>query len=254
MVSIRIDLAEAKRIEREAQKILKAKMQGVSVRKVNASTEARTYAKQLTAYKKKTGKRRLTYDEKKALHNFTAGQVSKKIDNGSKTYARRIKAFEKSYGTADEQTRYVLEYLTPKAAAKKLEIEAIDPYDGLEEATFSEVGLPKKTWNDLPTEFKKWSHKSGSYMYENADILWLDNSADLIDIQKLFDRAENADGNDHTNSAFFASFTYDLYGDRYIYDPNCEHDHIIVLASEWNEVEKLPDDWATTRKYFRKKR
>lgn len=254
MVSIRIDLADAKRIEREAQKVLKAKMRGVSVSKVKASSEARAYAKKITAYKKKTGKRRLTYDEKKALHHFTAGQVSKQIDKGSKTYERRLKSFEKTYGPADEQTRYVLEYLTPAAAARKLEIEAIDPDDGLEEATFSEVSLPKKTWNDLPTEFKKWSHISGNYMYENKDILWLDNAADLIDIQKLFDRAENADGDDHTNAAFFASFTYDLYGDQYIYDPNCEHDHIMVLTSEWNEVEKLPDDWATTRKYFRKKR
>lgn len=254
MVSIRIDLAEAKKIEREAQRILKAKAQGVSPRKVTGTKEGRDYAKKLLKLKELTGKKRLSYDQKKALHNFTAKQVSKHIDVGSKTYARRIKAFEKSYGTADEQTRYVLEYLTPKAAAKKLEIDAIDPDDGLEEATFSEVSLPKKTWNDLPSEFKKWSHKSGSYMYENADILWLDNSADLIDIQKLFDRAEDADGSDHTNAAFFASFTYDLYGDRYIYDPNCEHDHIMVLASEWNEVEKLPDDWMKTRKYFRRKR
>lgn len=253
MVSIRIDLDEAKKIEREAQKILKAKAQGVSPRKITGTKESREYAKKLRKLKEMTGKKRLTYDQKKALHNFTAKQVSKHIDVGSKTYARRLKAFEKLYGTADEQARYVLEYLTPKATAKKLEIEAIDPDDGLEEATFSEVSLPKKTWNDLPTEFKKWSHKSGSYMYENADIFWLDNAADLIDIQKLFDRAENADGNDNTNAAFFAAFTHALYGEHYAYDPNGEGDHIMVLSSEWAEVEKLPDDWVTTRKYFRKK-
>ena len=185
MVSIRIDLAEAKRIEREAQRILKAKAHGVSPRKITSTKEGREYAKKLMKLKELTGNKRLRYDQKKALHNFTAKQVSKHIDVGSKTYARRLKAFEKTYGTADEQVRYVLEYLTPKAAAKKLEIETIDPDDGLEEAIFSEVSLPKKTWNDLPAEFKKWNHKSGSYMYENADILWLDNAADLIDMQKL---------------------------------------------------------------------
>lgn len=254
MVSIRIDLAEAKKIEREAQRILKAKAAGVSTRKVTGTKESREYAKKLQKLKELTGKKRLSYDQKKALHSFTAKQVLKRIDVGSKTYARRLKAFEKSYGTADEQTRYVLEYLTPKATAKKLEIEAIDTDDGLEEATFSEVSLPKKTWNDLPTQFKKWSHKSGNYMYENADILWLDSSADKIDMQKLFEMAEKADGDDHTNYDFFNTFTNELWGGTYIYDPEAKKEHIMVLTSEWKQVKKLPDDWTKTRKYFRKKR
>lgn len=257
MVSIRIDLSEAKRIEREAQKILKAKTHGISVRKVKASPEARAYAKQITAYKKKTGKSRLSYDEKKALHHFTAGQVSKRIDKGSNAYERRLKSFEKAYGPADEQTRYVLEYLTPAAAAKKLELKKIEPPNGepdddLEEATFTEVTLPSKTWNELPDKFKGWSRAKGNYMYENGEILWLDNAALPIDMQKLFDKG--VDGKDHTNAAFFAAFTYDMYGDRYTYDPNGEKDHIMVLSSEWSEVEKLPDDWKETRKYFRKKK
>lgn len=277
MVSIRIDLAEAKRIEREAQKILKAKMKGISVRHVKASPEARAYAKQLTAYKKKTGKRRLTYDEKKALHHFTAGQVSKRIDKGSKAYERRLKSFEKSYGPADEQSRYVLEYLTPAAAARKLERKKIEPPknkppkeeppkedppkdeppkddtgDDLEEATFTEITLPGKTWNELPDEFKGWSHDSGSYMYVNNKIFWKENASMLIDMQKLF--TNGADGDDHTNAAFFAAFTYDIYGSRYTYDPEGKGDHIMVLSSEWEEVEKLPDDWKETRKYFRKKK
>lgn len=258
MVSIRIDLAEAKRIEREAQKILKAKAQGVSPRKITGTKEGREYAKKLRKFKDLTGKKRLSYDQKKALHNFTAKQVSKHIDVGSKTYARRLKAFEKTYGTADEQARYVLEYLTPKATSKKLEIDAIDPDDGLEEATFSEVSLPEKTWNDLPAEFKKWSHKSGSYMYENADILWLDNAADLIDMQKLFDHGE--DGDDHTNHDFFMKFTKVLWNGSYIYDPKYDatateptETHVMVLAREWDQVVKLPDDWIKTRKYFRLK-
>lgn len=257
MVSIRIDLSEAKRIEREAQKILKAKMQGVSVRKVKASPEARAYAKQITSYKKKTGKSRLSYDEKKALHHFTAGQVSKRIDKGSKAYERRLKSFEKAYGPADEQAKYVLEYLTPAAAARKLERKKIEPPKGepgddLEEATFTEVTLPSKTWNELPAEFKGWKHSSGSYMYENSNILWKDNAASPIDMQKLFDKG--VDGDDHTNAAFFAAFAYDMYGSRYTYDPKGEGDHIMVLSSEWEEVEKLPDDWKETRKYFRKKK
>lgn len=264
MVSIRIDLAEAKKIEREAQKILKAQAQGVSPRKITGTKEAREYAKKLRKLKELTGKKRLTYDQKKALHNFTAGQVSKKIDKGSKTYARRLKAFEKSYGTADEQTRYVLEYLTPKATAKKLELKKIEPPkvepdDDLEEATFSEVSLPKKTWNDLPADFKKWSHKSGSYMYDNSEILWLDNAADPIDMQKLFDHGE--DGDDHTNHDFFVKFTNVLWSGAYTYDPKYDETadeptetHIMILTREWAEVEKLPDDWATTRKYFREKR
>ena len=253
MVSIRIDLAEAKRIEREAQRILKAKAHGVSPRKITSTKEGREYAKKLMKLKELTGNKRLRYDQKKALHNFTAKQVSKHIDVGSKTYARRLKAFEKTYGTADEQVRYVLEYLTPKAAAKKLEIETIDPDDGLEEAIFSEVSLPKKTWNDLPAEFKKWNHKSGSYMYENADILWLDNAADLIDMQKLFDRAENADGSDHANHDFFEMFTKELWSGSYVYDPEGKKNHVMVLADEWNQVVKLSDDWVKTRKYFRLK-
>lgn len=256
MVSIRIDLAEAKKIEREAQKILRAKAQGVSPRKITGTKESREYAKKVRKLRELTGKKRLTYDQKKALHAFTAKQVAKRVEVGSKTYARRLKAFEKIYGTADEQTRYVLEYLTPKATAKKLEIEAIDTDDSLEEATFSEVSLPGKTWNDLPENFtRRWSHRSGSYMYENAEILWLDSSASLIDMQKLFDHGE--DGDDFTNHDFFEQFTPELWKGVYLYDPDETEEkqtHIMVLAREWAEVEKLPDDWVTTRKYFRKKR
>jgi len=254
MVSIRIDLAEAKKVEREAQKILKAQAQGVNPRKVTGTKESRGYAKRVRKLRELTGKRRLTYDQKKALHNFTARQVAKHVDAGSKTYNRRLKTFEKIYGTADEQTRYVLEYLTPKATAKKLEIEAIDPDDGLEEATFSEVSLPKKTWNELPAAFKKWDHGSGSYMYENSAILWLDNAALPIDMQKLFD--EGDDGDDHTNRDFFKKFTKELWDGTYIYEPKgtkAHPNHIMVLASEWTEVVELPDDWVETRKYFRKK-
>lgn len=264
MVSIRIDLAEAKRIEREAQKILKAKAQGVSVRKVRASPEARTYAKQLTSYKKKTGKRRLTYDEKKALHHFTSGQVSKRIDKGSKAYERRLKSFEKAYGPADDQARYVLEYLAPAAAARKLELKKIEPPKGepdddLEEATFTKVTLPGKTWAELPADFKKWARASGSYMYENHEFFWKDNSADIIDMQKLFDKG--VDGDDHTNHDFFIKYTNVLWNGAYIYDPKYDlteteptETHVMILAREWAEVEELPDDWATTRKYYRKRK
>lgn len=257
MVSLRIDLSEAKKIEREAQKILKAKAQGVSARKVKGTAESRAYAKKLRKFKELTGKKRLTYDQKKALHVFTARQVARHVNAGSKTYTRRLKAFEKIYGPADEQTRYVLEYLAPKAAAKKLEIEPPEiPDDDLEEATFSDVSLPGKTWDDLPENFtRRWSHRSGSYMYENADILWLDSSASLIDMQRLFDHGE--DGDDFTNHDFFEQFTPELWRGVYLYDPNGTEEkqtHIMVLASEWAEVGKLPDDWVTTRKYFRKKR
>ena len=88
MVSIRIDLAEAKKIEREAQKILKAQAQGVSARKVTGTKEGREYAKKVRKLRELTGKKRLTYDQKKALHHFTAKQVAKRVDTGSKTYAR----------------------------------------------------------------------------------------------------------------------------------------------------------------------
>lgn len=249
MVSIRIDLSEAKRIEREAQKILKAQAQGVSPRKITGTKESRKYAKKIRKLRELTGKKRLTYDQKKALHNFTAKQVAKRVDAGSKTYARRLKAFEKIYGPADEQARYTLEYLTPTSAAKKLELEA-----DLEEATFSEVSLPKKTWNELPAAFKKWDHGSGSYMYENSEILWLDNAALPIDMQNLFDDGD--DGDDHTNRDFFKKFTKELWGGTYIYEPKgskAHPNHIMVLASEWAEVVELPDDWVETRKYFRNK-
>ena len=250
MVSLRIDLAEAKKIEREAQKILKAKAEGVSARKVTGTKESREYAKRLRKFKELTGKKRLTYDQKKALHTFTAKQVARHVDAGSKAYARRLKTFEKIYGPADEQARYVLEYLPTKSAAKKLEIEA-----DLEEAVFSNVSLPDKTWYELPSKFKKWSHSSGDYMYENSEILWLDNAAMPIDMQDLFERG--SDGDDHSNHDFFKTFTKELWGGIYIYDPQRKKkdpQHVMVLAHEWDEVVELPDDWVESRTYYRRKK
>lgn len=249
MTSININLPdELKRVEREAKRILTAKAKGVKLPAVKKSKAGMQYARRLTRYKEITGKKRLSSVEKTALHLFTPTQVARRASVTSKKYARRVKAYKAKFGEPNASALYMLQFLGPVTAAKRIGAEK-PPKD--EWSVFTPVSLPGVSWMRLPSAFTHgWSHGSNSYQYKNSGILWLDNSAEPIDLQKLF--KDGVDGNDHTNADFFKTFLGDIFHGRYIYDPNNDDSHFIVLASEWADDLELASDYVTSRKYRKK--
>lgn len=245
MTNISIELSdELKRVEREAKRILTAKAKGVKLPAAKKSMAGMKYARRLTRYKELTGKKRLSSVEKTALHLFTPTQVSRRASVTSPKYARRVKAYKARYGEPSSAALYFLQFTGPVTAAKRIGVEG-KPEDW---SVFTPVLLPGVSWMRLPSAFTQgWPHASGSYQYNNSRILWLDNSATPINLQLLFENGQA--GYDHTNADFFHDFLGTIFRGRYVYDPNNDGSHFMVLASEWANVAELAPDYATSRKY-----
>lgn len=251
MTSINVELPdELKRVEREAKRILTAKAKGVKLPAVKKSKAGMQYARRLTRYKEITGKKRLSRVEKTALHMFTPMQVARRASVTSSKYARRVKAYKARYGEPDAAALYSLQFAGPVTTARRLGVEE-KPKASDEWAVFTPVFLPGVSWVRLPSAFTQgWPHSSGSYQYNNSRILWLDNSAALINLGLLFEKGQS--GYDHTNADFFSDFLGTIFHGYYLYDPNDDGSHFIVLASEWENVAELAPDYVTSRKYKKK--
>lgn len=255
MTSININLPnELKRVEREARRILAAKAKGVKLPKVKKSKSGMKYARRLSRYKEMTGKKRLSSVEKTALHLFTPMQVARRVSVTSQKYARRVKAYKARYGEPNEAALYALQFAGPVTAARRVGVEEKPKKDQKasgEWAVFTPVALPGVSWVRLPSAFTNgWGHESGTYQYNNSRILWLDNAAAPINLQLLFENGQS--GYDHTNADFFRDFLGTIFRGKYLYDPNNDGSHFIVLASEWLNVAELAPDYATSRKYKKK--
>lgn len=248
MTSININLPdELKRVEKEAKRILTAKAKGVKLPAAKKSKSGMQYARRLTRYKEITGKKRLSSVEKTALHLFTPTQVARRASVTSSKYARRVKAYKAKYGEPTAAALYFLQFAGPVTTARRIGVEG-KPEDW---SVFTPVSLPGVSWVRLPSAFTQgWPHASGSYQYNNSRILWLDNAAAPINLQLLFEKGES--GYDHTNADFFHDFLGMIFRGRYLYDPNNDGSHFIVLASEWANVAELAPDYATSRKYKKK--
>ena len=248
MTSLNIELpSELKRVEREARKILAAKAKGVKIPAAKKSKAGMQYARRLSRYKEITGKKRLSRVEKTALHLFTPTPVSRRASVTSPKYARRVKAYKARYGEPNALALYSLQFIGPATAAKRMGV-AEKPKEDKNWSVFTPVLLPGVSWIRLPSAFTRgWPHASGSYQYNNSRILWLDNSATPINLQLLFENGQS--GYDHTNADFFHDFLGTIFRGRYLYDPNSDGSHFMVLASEWADVAELAPDYATSRKY-----
>lgn len=251
MTSFNIELPdELKRVEREARRILTAKAKGVKLPAAKKSKAGMQYARRLSRYKEITGKKRLSSVEKTALHLFTPSQVARRASVISSKYARRVKAYKARYGEPDASALYLLQFSGPVTTARRLGVEEKPKKDKKSEnwAVFTPVSLLGVSWVRLPSAFTQgWPHASGSYQYNNSRILWLDNAAAPINLQLLFENGQS--GYDHTNADFFKDFLGTIFHGRYLYDPNNDGSHFMVLASEWANVAELAPDYATSRKY-----
>lgn len=274
---------ELAHIERAAYKILRGKTAKVpsvklttmSEREKELRKEQRRYASKIKGYKKRTGKKRLTKEEKEALHDFTPAQVQRHIEKGSEElYARREHAFEKKYGKAFE-TKYgdnetvkeikkrILQYMGPARAAKILDIEPDTPKTSPvppippeipetpdeEWDIFTIVVLPSTTWRKLPIKFTKgWSHDTG-FMYNNQAFFWQGSSDAQIDLNDL---VENGDRSGDGMYTFFDEFMNDI-DSSVLFDPGKTGKIFFVYKSEWGSVEELEEDYIDTRRYRKKK-
>lgn len=254
MTSLNIELPnELKRVEREAQRILTAKAKGVKLPAAKKSKAGTQYARRLSRYKEITGKKRLSRVEKTALHLFTPSQVARRASVTSQKYARRVKAYKARFGEPDAAALYSLQFSGPVTTARRLDVEEKPKKDKKPEewSVFTPVSLPGVSWVRLSSAFTQgWPHASGSYQYNNSRILWLDNAAAPINLQLLFENGQS--GYDHTNADFFHDFLGAIFHGRYLYDPNNDGSHFVVIASEWMNVAELAPDYATSRKYKKK--
>lgn len=280
-----IDLAtrELERIEREAYKLLRSKT--TSLKKttpIRVTKATRSYARRIKKYRKISGRKRLTKEEKTALHYFTPGQVFRSQTKlTDKTYMNRIKKFEAKYkekfetkfGSSYESRdllTYTLQYLGVEQAARRFGIyekpqkpeelpTELPGDDGWEK--FTEVAFPEVSWEDLgtpPIRDKDWPHFSGDFLYENGGYLY--GSDPNIDLSILMSMGRWR-CRDHTMLDFMSLVVPHIWKDILV-DPtnagilrtNTCDGIFIVKKNEWNNVAELGDDFLYSRRYKPKRK
>lgn len=258
----------------DAERVIKAKARKSKPTKswYKLTKEQRKYSKAVDRYRSLVGRFRLTQEEKVALKEFTPKQVQRRFETWTvKKHERRETLFMKRYGEAFvkkygmdrntyERATYILEFLAPKSAARRLGLDIEEPTEkeltAKEWKEFTVPVWPRVSWAQLPAEFTHnahdWEHTFGSFIYENAEILWVGGSYTPIDIGKLFDYGQ--DGYDHHLSDFFktfGAFISDFAREPILYNPGGEG-HFAVYAREWEDVEELAEDYETSRRYIAK--
>lgn len=253
---------ELAKIERDAYEVLRAKAKGRKPVKVELPEEVKKYARNVAAYRKRTGKWRLSKEEKRALHEFTPAQVQKRFSKGfERRYKNRQRGFEKKYGKnyaekyggredIEAIKNRLLEFVGPARAAYVLGIEKDVPEEP-EWEEFSEVKMPHPSWDQYPSDFRNpavWRHDEGSFLYVNQEFFWDDG--DDSDLDGLLEDGDN--GYDHSLRDFWEDIFPAVAGDI-LYDPGNSGEDFFVYENEWNNVERLADDYVTSRRYIPKR-
>lgn len=282
------DLAtrELERIEREAYKILRMKSaKPQKPKQIRVSKEVRSYARRVKKYRELSGRKRLTKEEKSALHFFTPGQVFRSQTKlTDRTYMNRIKKFETKYGEkftkkfgssyeSRDLLTYTLQYLGVEQAARRFGIyekpgkstetqpESTETTvrDGWEK--FTEIEFPDVSWEDLgspPIRDKDWPHFSGDFLYENGNYL---HAVDPnIDLNVLMSMGKWT-CKDHTMLDFMSLVVPHIWGNILV-DPtnagilkeNSWDGIFIVKKDEWDNAEELSEDFLTSRLYKPKRK
>ena len=243
-----------KEIERQNRIAISLSNKKIKGKKVKyPSPVVQLITKRFTEYKRLTGKKRLSSEEKELLRKFTAKTVAKGPAN-EKTLKRRANTLVKQY-VIDEVTPDILEYLTyatPSQAAKYFNLEKrekpggpkVPPEDEWEERRFSDVRYPKKNWRDVPSKIRNGSRAPGSFLYENA--MWVFDLSGYVWENIDFYEAEGITRID---------FIRNLYSreSELLFDPGNTGDLFFVLRSEWEEAERLSDDYTESRIYYVRK-
>lgn len=249
---------EVKRIQNRAYRLLR----GSEIKDKEARREAKKYARRVELYRKRSGKHNLSKQEKDALIYFTPAEVynyEKDKEIGERRANKRSRDFEKVYGgnysekyggdaRIKEITARMFKYLTAKQVADILQIEKDVPEEP-EWQVFSDVKFKPVNWSDFPAEFRNsniWPHDGDSFLYNNNDKFW----PEPADIEAL-SRSANG-GYDHEPRDFWEDIFPAVAGDI-LYDPGESGEDFFVYENEWNNVERLADDYVTSRKYIPKR-
>lgn len=251
---------EVKRIQNRAYRLLR----GSEIKDKEARREAKKYARRVKLYRKRSGKYNLSKQEKDALIYFTPAEVynyEKDKEIGDRRANKRSRDFEKVYGgnyskkyggdaRIKEITARMFKYLTAKQVADILQIEKDVPEEP-EWEEFAEVKMPHPSWDQYPSDFRNpavWRHDEGSFLYVNQEFFWDDG--DDSDLDGLLEDGDN--GYDHSLRDFWEDIFPAVAGDI-LYDPGNSGEDFFVYEDEWNNVERLADDYITSRKYIPKR-
>lgn len=254
---------ELKKIIRDAEKVFAPQNEKSKGLDIKITKETRKLGKKFNKYRELSGKRRLSRSEKYALLTYTPKQVLKAQNLTEKQLARREKAYKKIMGdNVSRETLDELKYLTPVALAKKYgyipekkekkgkETEKPQTYEEKFPDVFSPVQLPTIRWWQIPPEIRRRAsaHKKGGFLYENAEILWA--SPEKISLSRLLKTGTDAGD---FRILEFLRITLPSIDNGIFVDPMNEGKLFFVRADEWDKVDELPEDYAETRRY-RKKR
>lgn len=250
---------EIKKIMQEAEKILRAETKNTPTTNIHISPEAKRLYKKYAEFRKLSGRRRLTNEEKEALLKYTPKQVLKQQTLSTKAFQKRLAAYEALTGTkAGFEDFASLRYLTAKQLIKKKGIEAEEPDKEPEKSetptdpfpdTFTPAILPTISWWSLPQMVRQSSsmRKRGSILYENTELFF--SGAERIDLNHFL--LTGIDGNDYSVVEFIRLFCSTLIGDLFV-DPMGEDTRFVVKSSEWDDVEALSPDYVISRRYKKK--
>lgn len=189
-------------------------------------------------YKKMTGKKRLTREERSSISMFGAARVAKRLDadteEGRDLFERRIARYEKKYGPATPEAIWGLQYGGADYIHKVLY--------GADWKKFKVPELPLITWYEVPQIIRVGDRERFEDMIYQTRLY--ENGEDREDrIQWVIDW----DGDEGIRDDALKEF-FDGNGDI-LFDPGKTGDLFLVYKSEWENAKELADDYTTSRRY-----
>lgn len=235
---------DLKKIERMAQRYLKGKPIGND----EIAKEAKKYANRIKRYKEMSGKNAVKANVKEALHFVTANDFlnGKKID-----FLKNIDEFERLGGKPSIEVLKALNYVPAKKVIKNqqsirkdapVEVE-VQKKEFDKEFEIPELGTV--SWYSLPISFRaRASHKSGSFMYNNASSFW--DGSGVVDLDRL--AMWGSDGYDLSLSGFFSIYIAPIRPEI-VFMSGGPDTVFYVRRQEWESKQELSPDWIRSRKY-----
>lgn len=189
-------------------------------------------------YKKLTGKKRLSKEERSSISMFGASRVFKKLDvdteEGRDLFENRIRQYERKYGEASPEAIWGLQYGGADYIRKVL-------YGDVWKK-FKIPVLPKITWDEVPVIIRVSDRERFEQMLYETGLY--ENGTEREDrIQWVIDW----DGDEGIRDDAIKQF-FDGKGDIF-FDPGNTGDFFLVYKSEWEKVRELSDDYTTSRRY-----
>ena len=192
-------------------------------------------------YKKLTGKKRLTMEERSSISMFGAARVAKRLDvrteDGRDLFERRIARYEKKYGPATPEAIWGLQYGGADYVHKALY--------GDDWKRFTQVKFPDMTWYELPAILRDGGGRERfDDLIYHTELFW-DGESRHDRVGRLIERAWDEDEVVRDESI---RLICEASGDI-LFDPGNTGDFFLVYRSEWEAAKELASDYTTSRRY-----